>query len=96
MSLAPPPLPFTAEANFSFRFSCPAHAEIAFSSLSVDAELSPERSTKILSLDGALLICKFTATDTRALRVTISAFCDMLCVVVRMLRDFGDDAASLI
>ena len=89
--LASSPPPFTAEAMFSFRFSCPSHAEIALSSLSVDTELSPERSTKILSLDGELLICKFAATDTRALRVTISAFCDMLCVVIRMLRDFGDE-----
>ena len=65
------------------------HAELALKALSVDVELSPERSTKILTTEGGHLIANFSAVDARSLRVSMSSYCDMLSVVLRTLREFG-------
>ncbi len=69
-----------------------AHAEVARASLAVDAELSPERSSKALRVDGASLVADFAAVDARNLRLAITSYCDMLSVVLRTLRDFGGAA----
>jgi hypothetical protein len=79
------------EATLRVRLATPAHAELARAALAVDAELSPERSSKALAAEGAELVARFDATDARNLRVAVSAFCDMLCVVLRTLREFGGE-----
>ena len=81
------------DATLTFQLASPAHAEIARAALAVDAELSPERSTRALAVEGAALVARFAAADARALRVALSAHCDMLGVVLRALRDFGEDGA---
>jgi len=81
-------------ATLSVAFLTAAHAEVARAALAVDAELSPERSTRALAVEGAALVARFAAADARALRVAVSAHCDMLGVVLRALRDFGDEAGA--
>jgi EKC/KEOPS complex subunit PCC1/LAGE3 len=81
----------TTTASLRVLFSSAEHAAIAHRSLSVDAELSPARVTRTLSVEGQHLVTSFAAADARSLRLSIGAFFDMLGVVVRTLRDFGDD-----
>ena len=59
-------LPHDAVAVFRFRLASSSHALVALSSLAVDPELSPERSSKTLSVDGSLLVCRFSAVDGTA------------------------------
>ncbi len=79
------------EATLTVSLASAAHAEVARAALSVDAELSPERSSKELSVSGARLVARFVAVDARNLRLALTSFCDMLGVVIRTLRDFGDE-----
>jgi hypothetical protein len=90
MSSPSPHLPLIA--SFTTTLASAAHAEVARASLAVDAELSPERSTKALRVDGTQLVADFAAIDARNLRLAITSYVDMLSVVLRTLREFGDGA----
>ena len=82
-------LPLTA--SLAVTLATAAHAAVALAALAVDAELSPDRSSKTLSADGAALVARFAAVDARNLRLAITSYCDMLSVVLRTLRDFGEE-----
>ncbi len=71
------------------RFASAAHAEYAVKALSVDAEFNAERSFKELSVQQDTLVATVSAVDVRMLRVAVSAFLDMLGVVLRTLREFA-------
>lgn len=62
-----------------------AHAVLAARTLSVEAELHPERVTRTVTASGASLVARFTASDTRNLRLAVGAYMDMACVVLRVL-----------
>ena len=79
-----------ATAHVAVLFASPEHAAFAVAALSVDAELHPERVTKTLAADGAHVRARFEAADARALRASMGAYLDMLGVVLRTLREFGD------
>lgn len=80
----PPP-----RSTFRISAASPAHAAIAAASLSVDKELQLERCTKVITADGADIVCTVSATDLRLLRISGASFFDMLGVVLRTLREFS-------
>ena len=84
--------PSTAELRV--RFSSSAHAELARACLAVDPELNTARVSRELAAEGDALVARFTAGDSRSLRLSLGAFFDMVGVLVRTLRDFADDAAG--
>ena len=83
--------PFMATtALISVAFATPAHANLAVSTLGVDPELHPERVAKAITAEGATVCARFEAADARALRVAMGAYMDMVGVVLRTLREFGE------
>ena len=77
-------------ALISVAFATPAHADLAVSTLGVDPELHPERVAKAITAEGATVCARFEAADARALRVAMGAYMDMVGVVLRTLREFGE------
>ena len=101
MSAIPPPPPavalspvpvVTGPVGATLRVRClnAAHATIGASSLGVDPELNPERVSKGTTTEGEYIVATFQAQDVRSLRLSVSAYLDMVGVVLRTLRDFGD------
>ncbi len=84
--------PLTVSATLRARFASAAHASIGASALAVDPELNPERVRKEVSASGVHVVATFQAVDMRSMRLSVSAFMDCLGVVLRSLRDFGEDA----
>ena len=64
---------------------CAEHAALAARSLSVEAELHPERVTKTVAAEGSRLVARFSASDARSLRLAVGAYMDMAAVVLRVL-----------
>ncbi|ETV79085.1 hypothetical protein H257_07836 [Aphanomyces astaci] len=62
----------------------------ALATLNVDAEISPDKITKELRVQGNQLIAHFWANEIRMLRAAASSFYDMALVVTRVLLEFDD------
>lgn len=77
-------------ASLRLRLKNARHATIAANSLGVDPELNPDRVVKVTVSENEYVVVTFQAQDVRSLRLSVSAFLDMVGVVFRTLRDFGD------
>ncbi|KAA0149430.1 hypothetical protein FNF27_05442 [Cafeteria roenbergensis] len=84
--------PHSATLRVAFR--SPGAATMAKRSLEVDEELRPEAVDCSLSVDGSDLVFRVEGVDERAIRLKLSSQLDMLGVVARTLREFGDEAVS--
>lgn len=82
----------TGPVGATLRVRClnAAHATIGASSLGVDPELNPDKVSKATTTEGEFIVATFQAQDVRSLRLSMSAYLDMVGVVLRTLRDFGD------
>jgi len=76
-------------ATLRVRCKDESHAIIASKSLSVDPELNPEKVSKTTAAEGEWVVVSFRAQDLRSLRLSVSAYLDMVGVVLRTLREFG-------
>lgn len=70
-------------------FCSEREAEIAYGTLSVDAEPKRGGNKKQLSVDGSTLKVHFEAVEARSLRVGVNSFLDHLHLVVQTLDQFG-------
>lgn len=64
-------------------------ARIVMVTLSVDAELQPDKVARTMEVRGGRLSISFRATDARFLRASFSSFMDMLVLATRTIEEFG-------
>lgn len=77
------------EANLCIPFPSPREAEIAFRSLSVDAEPSRSGITRKMSYHDTKLTVHWTADEARKLRVCINGFLEHVILVLQTMHEFG-------
>ncbi|XP_052808292.1 EKC/KEOPS complex subunit LAGE3-like [Mya arenaria] len=70
-------------------FNTAREAEIAYGTLSVDAEPKRGGTKKIMVVKGSMLTVNFKATEARTLRVAVNSFFDHLNLVVKTIEQFG-------
>lgn len=75
-------------------YSSATSATYVANALSVDPELTPDKVTKNVRVDGSTLLADFSASELRVLRASLSAFMDMLALSNRTLEAFGNEASA--
>jgi EKC/KEOPS complex subunit PCC1/LAGE3 len=64
-------------------------ASIAYNSVSVDDEIRPDRIYRHMRIEENVLVCYFSASELKFLRVAISAFLEMLALATETLAQFA-------
>ncbi|KAL2643443.1 hypothetical protein R1flu_011030 [Riccia fluitans] len=75
--------------NLQIEYPTEEHARIIMTTLSVDAELQPDKVARSMTVEGQHLLISFRATEARYLRASLSAFMDMLVLATRTIEEFG-------
>ncbi|KAL3696915.1 hypothetical protein R1sor_010991 [Riccia sorocarpa] len=75
--------------NFRVEYPTEEQAKIVMTTLSVDAELQPDKVARSMTVEGQHLLISFKATEARYLRASVSAFMDMLMLATRTIEEFG-------
>ncbi|KAM4818716.1 EKC/KEOPS complex subunit LAGE3 [Thomomys bottae] len=75
--------------TLSVPFPTPLEAEIAHGALAPDAEPHQGALGKELTVSGTTLAIRWTAADSRLLRVSILSFLEQLSLVIQTMRRFG-------
>lgn len=70
-------------------FPSPLEADIACGSLAPDAEPHPGAVRKELTVSGSVLAVRWSAEESRLLRMSVINFLDQLSLVMRTLQRFG-------
>eukprot|EP01038_Epipyxis_sp_PR26KG_P007493 gene7493-10209_t len=78
------------ESIIKINFGSPVRASMVKNCLEVDDELQPNKTWKIIEVNGEILMIKFRATDLKMLRVAISSFMDMIIVASKTLLEFEE------
>ncbi|VVT58494.1 uncharacterized protein SAPINGB_P006237 [Magnusiomyces paraingens] len=71
-------------------FDSEPHANVVLQSLLPDKELRPDQVTRILSLEGPILVADYSAASDRVLRVTINALLDSVAMLVEAIDGLED------
>ena len=72
-------------------FASERSAQITRDSLAVDAELTPDKVHKNLTVKNSLLCIEIYSTEKRLLRASLTSVLDMAMVAARFLCEFSDD-----
>ncbi|XP_014674282.1 PREDICTED: EKC/KEOPS complex subunit LAGE3-like [Priapulus caudatus] len=77
------------QIRLSIPFATEKEAEIAYNSLSVDAELKRSQCRRVITVEKSALVVVITAPDARALRTSCNAFMDHVILVTETITRFG-------
>jgi len=80
--------------RLSVSFPTQRSARLVYATVTVDAELRPERVKRSCTLQDHVLSLSFAAADFQHLRVSVSSFMDTLILATRTLATFNDLSAE--
>ncbi|KAJ9460260.1 EKC/KEOPS complex subunit SPAC4H3.13 [Diplonema papillatum] len=91
---------FDRPVGFRLEVPCQhAHAFIVKEALQVDKELSPEKVTRDVAVEGNLLVVAYRGVDLRSVRVAVHSTLQVLALALETVAAFADiasvDAESL-
>ncbi|PFH52922.1 hypothetical protein AMATHDRAFT_138694, partial [Amanita thiersii Skay4041] len=76
-------------------FACSKHAFIAKQVIEVDSELQPHAVKRELTVQDEKLIAVFHTLTVRLARLTANAFLENVDLIVRTIKEFGDEADKI-
>lgn len=82
-------MPFTCLVEVPF--ATERAAEITMQTLQVDAELTPDKVKRILTVRDNVLVVEIHSTEQRLLRASLASFFDMAMTAARFLCEFDSE-----